>query len=124
MPAQGLEVVVADGEYVVRDGDRSTDMYIVVSGAVEISKEVGGGRVKLGHIERGDFFGEMSLLEGVPRQADARAVGETRLLVITKGSLLVRLRRDPTFALEMLQRLSRRLREANARLDPEVRDSL
>ena len=66
----------------------------------------------------GDFFGEMSLLESLPRDADVTvAIGETRLLVLNAGSLLVRLRRDPTFALEMLHRLSGRVRSLNAELE-------
>ena len=70
----------------------------------------------LGVLRRGDFFGEMSLLESYPREATARAVGETRLVVLSQGGLLLRLRRDPTFCLEMLHRLSGRLRDHNARL--------
>jgi CRP-like cAMP-binding protein len=58
----------------------------------------------------------MSLLESMVRDADARAVGATRLLVIQPGGLLMRIRRDPTFAFEMLHRLSGRLRTQNARL--------
>jgi CRP-like cAMP-binding protein len=58
----------------------------------------------------------MSLLESLPRDATARAIGETELLVISAGALLVRMRRDPTFAFEMLHRLSGRVRTLNARL--------
>jgi CRP/FNR family transcriptional regulator, cyclic AMP receptor protein len=111
------ELVVADGDYIVREGDTGTDMYVIESGSVEISKRIGARQVVLGVLGRGDFFGEMSLLESLPREADARAVGETRLLVLSQGGLLLRLRRDPTFCLEMLHRLSGRLRDLNARLE-------
>jgi CRP-like cAMP-binding protein len=111
------ELVVADGDYIVREGDTGTDMYVIESGSVEISKRIGPRQVVLGVLGRGDFFGEMSLLESLPREADARAVGETRLLVLSQGGLLLRLRRDPTFCLEMLHRLSGRLRDLNARLE-------
>ena len=118
--ARDAELVAADGDYLVREGDSGTDMFIIESGAVEISKHMGGRQVVLGVLQRGDFFGEMSLLESFPREADARAVGETRVLVLSQGGLLLRLRRDPTFSLEMLHRLSGRLRELNTRLGTSI----
>jgi len=92
----GLAVVVADGDGIVREGDVGHDMFIVQSGRVRISKRKAHGEVVLATLGRGDFFGEMSLLESLPREATARAVGETRLLVLSRGGLLIRLRRDPT----------------------------
>lgn len=110
------EIVVAGGDDIVREGDVGHDMFIVQSGQVRISKRKTHGEVVLATLGKGDFFGEMSLLESLPREATARAVGDTRLLVLTRGGLLFRLRRDPTFALEMLNHLSSRLRAAQARL--------
>jgi CRP/FNR family transcriptional regulator/CRP/FNR family cyclic AMP-dependent transcriptional regulator len=78
--------------------------------------------VTFGYIERGDFFGEMSLLESLPRYAGAFAVGTTRVLVIEPGSLVLRIRHDPTLAIEMMQRLSGRLRLANSRLMQVLED--
>ena len=72
--------------------------------------------VELAVLSKGDFFGEMSVLEGLPRDASAWALGEAEVLVMTAGALLVRLRRDPTFAFELLRRLSGRVRSLNARL--------
>jgi CRP/FNR family transcriptional regulator, cyclic AMP receptor protein len=83
---------------------------------VEIVKEMGGQQVRLATLERGSFFGEMSLLEGLPRSATARALGPTELVILRPGSLLVQIRRDPTFAFELLQQMSRRVRELNDRL--------
>jgi CRP-like cAMP-binding protein len=77
---------------------------------------VGGHEVRLAVLERGSFFGEMSLLEGMPRSATARAIGKTELVVLRPGSLLVQIRRDPTFAFELLQQMSRRVRELNDKL--------
>ena len=110
------QLVVGDGEDIVREGDVGHDMYIVQSGQVRISKRTTHGEVVLATVDRGDFLGEMSLLESLPREATARAVGETRLLVLSRGGLLFRLRRDPTFAVKMLNHLSCRPRAAKARL--------
>jgi CRP-like cAMP-binding protein len=111
------EAVYADGELIVAAGDPGTEMFVVKSGEVVISRRVNGRDVELDRIGRGQFFGEMSLLESLPRDADARAVGPTHLLVLGQGGLLLRLRRDPSFGLEMLQQLSRRVRTLNAKLD-------
>lgn len=91
-------------------------MYVIQSGKVRIFKDGGGAVLELATLDKGDFFGEMSVLEGLPRDASAEAIGKTRVLVLSAGALLVRLRRDPTFAFELLRRLSGRVRALNARL--------
>jgi len=110
----------ADGELIVTNGDIGTEMYIITKGEVEASKVVNGETVVLARLKRGEFFGEMSLLEGLPRSADIRAVGETELLAMSSGGLLLRIRRDPTFALEMLQVFSSRLRHTTEMYEQEV----
>jgi CRP/FNR family transcriptional regulator, cyclic AMP receptor protein len=113
----------ADGELICREGESSTEMFVLRSGAVRIFKARPLGarssqppEIELAVLHKGDFFGEMSLLEGLPRDASAQAVGGAEVLVMTPGALLVRLRRDPTFAFELLRRLSGRVRSLNARL--------
>jgi CRP-like cAMP-binding protein len=91
-------------------------MYVIQSGAVLVTRNIDGVEIELARLERGNFFGEMSLLESVPRNATIRAVGETKLLVIKPGTLLLKIRRNPTFAFEMLQQMSLRIRRSNARL--------
>lgn len=105
-----------DGEAVVREGEETREMFIIREGRIEILKQVGGHEVRLAILERGSFFGEMSLLEGLPRSATARAIGKTELVVLRPGSLLVQIRRDPTFAFELLQQMSHRVRELNDKL--------
>jgi CRP-like cAMP-binding protein len=105
-----------DGEFVFHEGDTSTEMFVIRFGRIEIVKFVGGHPIRLALLERGNFFGEMSLLEGLPRSATARAIGDTQLLVLRPGSLLLQIRRDPTFAFELLQQLSGRIRDLNEKL--------
>ena len=100
------------GEVIVQRGDAADEMFVIRSGNVEIRRDDG----VVARLGPGDFFGEMSLLESLPRDADAVALTNVELLVITQGGLLVRLRRDPTFALEMLHSLSGRVRMLNALL--------
>jgi CRP-like cAMP-binding protein len=110
------DLTFADGECLFREGEAGTEMYVIREGAVRITKSVGSRQLELAVLGRGDFFGEMALLEGMPRDASAHAVGQTTVLAIGQGGLLMRIRRDPTFALELLNRLSGRVRELNARL--------
>jgi len=101
-----------DGECIFREGDSSFEMYVVHSGNVLVSK----AGLALGELSRGEFLGEMSLLESLPRSATAIAKGKTRLLCIQPGGFLLKIRRDPTFAFELLQSLSARIRLTNERL--------
>jgi CRP-like cAMP-binding protein len=106
----------SDGELICSEGESSSEMFVIQSGGVRIFKVSGMRELDLALLEKGNFFGEMSVLEGLPRDASAQAVGNTRVLVMSTGALLVRLRRDPTFAFELLHRLSGRVRALNARL--------
>ena len=104
------------GENVFVEGDDSREMYVVIEGEVEIVKAVHGGEVSLARLMRGDFLGEMSLLESLPRSATARAITPVRLLAIQPGGFLIKIRRDPTFAFELMQSLSKRIRITNESL--------
>jgi len=97
------------GDVIFSEGDTTSEMFIVQEGTVVLTKQVAGREVFLGTQERGDFFGEMSLLHASPRHATCVAMSPTRLLAIRSGELLMKLRRDPTLALEMVAQMSRRM---------------
>ena len=105
-----------DGEVIFSEGDSGRDLFVVQRGAVEIRKHTAGGEIALARFGRGHFFGELALLHSLPRSATAVAVGETRLLVLQPGGFLLKIRRDPTFAFEMIQQLSHRVKVSNDRL--------
>jgi CRP/FNR family transcriptional regulator, cyclic AMP receptor protein len=112
--ASETEREFAGGEFIVRKGEPGQEMFIIQSGNVSVRSGSGTEVARLG---KGEFFGEMSVLESSPRDADVIAQGTTRVLVLGPGALFVRLRRDPSFALELLQALSSRVRALNERLD-------
>jgi CRP-like cAMP-binding protein len=114
--SQGVVERFTDGQIIVGEGEMSREMYIIQRGRVEVVKWLRGRPVVLATLERGSFFGEMSLLESQPRSATVRAKGDTDLLVIEPGALLLKFRRDPTFAFEMLQHMSRRIRDLDEQL--------
>jgi len=105
-----------DGECIFEEGDSGRDLYIVQSGAVRITKETPQGRFDLAEFKKGDFFGDMALLQSLPRYAAANAKGATRLLILKPAGFLLKIRRDPTFAFEMLQQMSYRVKMSNDRL--------
>ena len=106
----------SDGETVFTEGDEGRDLYIIREGAVIIRKRTPVGELKLVRFEKGDFFGDMALLQSIPRFASAYAEGPTQLLILQPGGFLLKIRRDPTFAFEMLQQLSLRVKITHDRL--------
>ena len=114
--AAEVELSYEPGEDVVREGDSGSRLFIIQSGGVAVIKRVGEREVELATLGQGDIFGEMSLLEGLPRSATVRAVEPTSVLVVEPGGFLLKIRRDPTLAFEILQQLSGRVRRLNGQL--------
>src|SRR5215218_4367245 len=79
---KGYALELKEGDYVFREGELGTEMYIINEGKVEILNQVGDEEQALAVLEKGDFFGEMSVLEDLPRAASARALTDIRLLEI------------------------------------------
>ena len=117
-----LTQTYGEEEVILREGDTSKEMYIIHEGEVRVTKMIAGKETVLGTMGRGDFFGEMSLLESEARTATIVAIIPTKCLVIQAGGLLVRLRRDPTFAFEMLQKMSARIRNMTEKLGEVLTD--
>jgi hypothetical protein len=109
----GFIVELQDGDFVFREGDLGTEMFFIHEGKIEILNQVGGKETVLAVLEKGDFFGEMSVLEDMPRAASARAITDTRLLQINGSTFDQMLRDNPEIAVRMMRKLSRRLRETD-----------
>lgn len=97
------------GAVVVREGETGNALYVIQSGAVEVSRETRAGRVVIALLERGDFFGEMALVDDELRSATVTAIADSRLLPITRRSFKERVRIDPGVALRLLRTLCLRL---------------
>ena len=111
----GRRVSYEPGQAIVERGDPGDAMYIVVSGAAEV--DVGG---RYHRLERGDFFGEMAVLAGKPREATVKAVEPLEALQIPADGFQAFLSANPQLAVEMLKSLVERLREVQDRLDTWV----
>jgi len=96
----------------------SDAMYIVLSGRIKIfTNSASKKRKTFAYLTEGEFFGEMSLLEGTTRSAAASAVEPSRLLMIRKKDFQRLLASDPKLALYLLQTVCERLRRANEEIE-------
>lgn len=115
-------VELKKGEFVFRHGDEGDGLYLVLEGAVRISRNVSGiGEEALAILREGNHFGEMSLIDDdVPRSADAIAHEHTHLLKLPKHDMRDLMFVDRELAYELLWRFVRtlagRLRDSNDRL--------
>jgi uncharacterized membrane protein len=96
-------------------------MYLIESGRVRISiQDAEKNDVTLAELAQGDFFGEMSLIDGRQRSADAQVIEDGRLAVLPRDSFLTFVRKNPDVALAMLSALSERLRRTDELLRSRV----
>lgn len=114
LAAQLDDVSFEAGQVVFRRGDPGGSIFIVVSGAVEIFVEdTVGQRVVFETAKSGDFFGELSLLDGDPRSASSVALEVTRAVRLDRNDLELLFKRHPTAAMDVLAVIGKRLREAD-----------
>lgn len=110
------------GSVIFREGERGDKLYIILDGRIRISKFIPGvGEEALAVLDRGDFFGEMALIDDMPRSADAKAHDtDATVLSIDRATLNEILSMDPHACLQFLNLLcrmiSRRLREINDKI--------
>jgi uncharacterized membrane protein len=102
------------GAVLFRTGDDGDAMYLIEEGRVRICvRTKDGHEVTLTELQRGDFFGEMALLDGKPRSADAHVTENARLAVLSREHFLSFVRSNPNVALELLTALANRLRRTD-----------
>jgi CRP-like cAMP-binding protein len=106
-----------NGQVLFHEGDDGDDMYIIQSGRVAIKKKVKDSDTTLAVLEKGDFFGEMAILERMPRSATAEVVEEGDLIVISGEMFGDMIKANPEIAVRMLRKQSIRLRETNRQLE-------
>ncbi len=104
----------AAGQPIFQRGEPGNAVFIVASGEVEIFiNDSTGNKVVFETVKAGDFFGELSLLDGEKRSASAQAIAPTRALKVDRNDLETLFTRHPSAALDVLAIIGRRLREAD-----------
>lgn len=104
----------AAGETLFREGDPSDRVYHIKSGRIAIIKERPGGPLVLGRVREGEFLGEMGVVEALPRSATATAETPVEAEVFEGEDFLKRISEDSALALNLIRRLSIRLRNLDA----------
>lgn len=109
---------LSGGAPIVYRGDPTGALYVILSGRVKVhTATLNGDEVILGVKGAGDFFGEMSLLDGQPRSADVTTLEPTELALLDGAALRETIEAQPSVAWALLGSLSRRVREQNAQIE-------
>ncbi len=101
------------GDVLFREGEGGEEMFVIQSGAVQITKYVGGEDRPLATLGRGEFLGEMAILNGKPRTATAVVLEDARVLVIDAKTLETMISKNPEIAMRLIKKLARRLDAAD-----------
>ena len=118
------EVKVAEGDYFFREQDPAQGMFVLEAGRVAVVKQWQGRELLMRHLEEGDCFGEMALIDLFPRSAAVRAERDCMAIELTPDHLLRLFERDATqFALIQMnigREMCRRLRATDELLFQSV----
>jgi len=110
--------IVGPDTRVITQFEESSDLYIILSGRVQVtfwSEE--GEEFILRDLQAGDFFGEMSLIDGNPRSANVTATDRTTLAILGKEKFVETIKREPMVAFDLLMYLVQRLRHNSEMLE-------
>ncbi|MEO5374552.1 MAG: ATP-binding protein [Alphaproteobacteria bacterium] len=103
-------VFFAPGTVIFREGDQSDVAYLIVDGRVEITKEVGGDTIVITTLTKGEFLGEMSLIDGGGRSATARVLAPSTLQVVSAETFREQMENTPPLIRRVLDMVTTRLR--------------
>ncbi|MGE3302285.1 MAG: Crp/Fnr family transcriptional regulator [Hyphomonadaceae bacterium] len=118
LAGEGAVVQLQPGAQLFAKGAPGDALYVVLEGEIEVSVATEGGRsVRMAALAPGALIGEMAVLDGGVRSADATAVRRTRLLRIARQAALDALTAEPAALLAIVAEMSRRLREADGALE-------
>ncbi|MEP7379785.1 MAG: cyclic nucleotide-binding domain-containing protein [Chloroflexota bacterium] len=96
------------GQFIVRQGQVGTGLYVILSGSVKVLR----GSDELIRLRKGDFFGELSVIDQQPRNASVEAAEPTAVLALASWDLFELLEGDPQLALNLIKGLVARVRLA------------
>lgn len=117
-PFDPMKVSKPEGSVIFSEGDLGLAMYVIETGEVEIRKEMGSEIRCLARMGKGDFFGEMCMLEEEsPRTASAHAMTDVELVSIDQSGFTFILRHNPEIAIRMMRKLVTRLKQTTKLLE-------
>jgi CRP/FNR family transcriptional regulator, cyclic AMP receptor protein len=103
------------GDVIFEEGSSGRELFVVLDGQVEIAKVDGTRKTVIVTLGKGEFFGEMAVIDGSSRSATAiAAAARTRVMRINHARFVYLVSQQPAFALMIMDALSKRLRVSNA----------
>ncbi|OAF17662.1 MULTISPECIES: Crp/Fnr family transcriptional regulator [Bradyrhizobium] len=103
------------GDVIFEEGSTGRELFVVLDGEVEIAKVAGITKTTIITLGKGEFFGEMAVIDGSARSATAIAAApNTRVMKINHARFVYLVSQQPAFALMVMDALSKRLRASNA----------
>lgn len=116
-PFERFKVSYGKGDLIFEEGELGSEMFIIQSGKIRIFKTIDSYDQTLAVLEKGDFFGEMSVLEGMPRSASAEAEQDCELIRINSANFVAMIKANVEIAIRIMRKLSLRLRESNVQIE-------
>lgn len=106
----------AAGESIIKEHEPGETAFVIERGKVEVTKEVDGRSVHIAFLEKGSTFGEMSMVDDLPRSASVKAVEETLVRELHRDDLHATMKSSPDTVITLLKSIFERLREANGQI--------
>lgn len=102
-------------DVIFEEGSTGRELFVVLDGEVEIAKVNGTSKISITKLGKGEFFGEMAVIDGSARSATAIAsIPNTKVMRINHARFVYLVSQQPAFALMVMDALSKRLRASNA----------
>ena len=102
-----------EGATIIQEGTAGSYAYLILSGSVEVSKQVGNEKLTLSRLVKGNIFGEMSLVDDKPRSATVVALEPTEVKVVTRERFETMLEQNPRGVIPLLKQVFQRVRYLN-----------
>ncbi|MEO6839754.1 MAG: cyclic nucleotide-binding domain-containing protein [Bradyrhizobium sp.] len=103
------------GDVIFEEGSTGRELFVVLDGRIDIVKKNGASNTVIVTLSKGEFFGEMAVIDGSARSATAvSAAPNTRVMRINHARFVYLVSQQPAFALMVMDALSKRLRASNA----------
>ncbi|MCB2106872.1 MAG: cyclic nucleotide-binding domain-containing protein [Rhodobacteraceae bacterium] len=117
-------MTLSRGQQLFKQGDPANAAYVVASGSVAVFREIDGHRIPVARIRKGEFFGEMAIIDGTPRRSTAIALEDTTLSLISRQSIDTKMESADPMVQGLMKLLIDSLRKAPEHYSPLPRNAL
>ena len=107
---------IKKGQFLLREGEKSSQLYIVKAGRFSVLKNKGGVEREIQVIGEHELIGEMSFIDNSPRSASIRALHDSEVYIIPRSKFDVMFKDLPRWYVALFETITKRLRNTNARI--------